>query len=553
MSALKKVIRYQLLVVSLLLINFFIFTSSVLAADFKPLDSTNYNDSISTQRFYRNQIITLHTILLGTDPTGGPVYGEKLGYVTENGQTKIAAVPGLTTGTTDQGAIGMLGSTIAALYNPPTSSVEYLANFGENIGLSPRVANAQSVTGSGANVISPVLKLWQVVRNISYTAFILVFMAAGLMIMFRQKLNPQTVIGLQQALPGLIIGLVLITFSYFISALIVDLTFVGTRLVAEIFASTELANYYGCDHDIAVLSDCKFDETRIRDTSVKSDAFGMYGHAATRVNNISDVFGQVWGTLSPKQWFKINFDSASLLKGVVLGPIGIIWDLFGQATGAGVTATLASVLIPIILAIALMIQFIRLIIALLMSYIQILIMVIAGPLFILISAIPGRGGVLSYWFKSLLANALVFPAVFAGFLFAGMLLQWDSSSFHGNPMPLFGGLSGDIIKSLLAFGVLLGLPSIPEMVRNAFGVKGPQGFTQAALGGFMGGFNLGRGGLQLGFNQGMERTGIRQEQQARQKQIIDTNAGNWNAAGNRVAGGAPGWIGRLRDAAIRHG
>ena len=522
MSALLKVVSLLFL---LFIANIFIFTSPVLAAtqNFKQLDSTNFNDSINTDRFYRNQMVTLYHTFFGTDPFGNPVYSEKIVLTTENGQSKIASIPGLSSGDSSNGAIGMLGNTIATLYTPPTSSAEYLANLGENIGFSPKMANAQSPTGSGADVISPVLELWKVVRNIAYAGFILVFIAAGLMIMFRQKLNPQTTIGIQQALPGLIIGLILVTFSYFIAAFIVDLTFVGTRLVAEIFISSGTTNLYGAEEK-KDLGDIR---AKIDETYNESSAFNMFNKAGSKgfLQNVTDIFGAVWSTIGPKPDPSYKTDPLITSAIPFIGPIySIVGSLFHanplEVAAAGGVSMLAALLVPIILAIALMIQFIRLIIALLMSYIQILIMVIGGPIFILISAIPGRGGVLSYWFKGLLANALVFPAVFAGFLFAGLLLKYDFNVSQAR-LPLFGGLQPNIIQSLLAFGVLLGLPSIPEMVRSAFGVKGPQGFTQAALGGFMGGMNTGRSGATAGYNQAMERSGTRAQQQAYQKAKLE--------------------------------
>lgn len=560
MAALLRVYSVQCTVTSLLLIaGFFIFTPKVFAAtdNFAPLTSSNYNDSVNTDRFYRNQMVTMYHVLYGVDPFGAGVYSEKL-YTskTEGGQTKVTSIAGLSTGNTEGGALGMAGKTIAYLYTPPTSSVEYLANFGENIGFSPKKAYAQNVTGSGNNVISPVLGLWQVMRNIAYVAFILVFVVTGLMIMFRQKLNPQTVIGVQQALPGLVIGLVLITFSYFIAAFIVDLSFVGMRLVTEIFISTGQSNFYGCTNNPLQACSAADNKTGLLNTYQNSDAFSMYGQVATNrsVSNAIDFFGAVWGTVGANGLVSNNLTLQQRLveamqinpMDVMFGPLGLFASFGSTLLGiniqqaiAGVTiATLAALLLPIILAIALLIQFIRLIIALLMSYIQILIMVIAGPLFILISAIPGRGGILSYWLKSLLANVLIFPAVFAGFLFAGMLLNYDWKITAS--MPLFGGLGTDIIKPLLAFGILLGLPSIPEMVRGAFGIKGPQGFTQAALGGFMGGFNVGKSGVTMGYAEGMKRKGIATEQAAREKQRIEEAQGTY--AGNAEVPGLRGWL-----------
>ncbi len=61
----------------------------------------------------------------------------------------------------------------------------------------------------------------------------------GLMVMFRQRINPQTVITAQAALPGLVIGLILITFSYFLAGLISDTAFISTNLIGYYFSAAQ--------------------------------------------------------------------------------------------------------------------------------------------------------------------------------------------------------------------------------------------------------------------------------------------------------------------------
>jgi len=518
MSALlRKVISRQLSAFSLFLFilfiaNLFIFTPSALAVNTTELNSNNFNSTINTGAFHDDQLRSVYSMFYGMDPYGGLNYSHQvMAYVNEQGQLTMKDTPVLSTGDASNGMLAKLGTTVATLYTPPTSSAEYLANLGENIGIAPKPALAQEFGGSGNNVIKPILKLWTVTRNIAYMGFILVFMAAGMMIMFRQKLNPQTVIGIQQALPGIVVGLILVTFSYFIAALLVDMSFVGTKIVVEVFKSANMDNLYG---DTGSELDTTYN---------KSDAFYMFGKAGggNFLSNVGGIFGDTWGTIGPDlthQQAASSSDYLATIIGGIFGPLGLIVGcLFGagttcqsfQAGGALVVSTLASILVPIILAIALMIQFIRLIIALLLSYIQILIYVVGGPIFIMISAIPGRGGLLSYWFKGILANALVFPAVFAGFLFAGMLLKYNFTA--GGQMPLFGGIGTDIVKSLLAFAVLLALPSIPDMVKDAMGVKSPQAFTKAAMGGFMGGVGVGRQGVGTGYQQAMQHSGLAAE------------------------------------------
>lgn len=132
-------------------------------------------------------------------------------------QGMIRSVPYLASTNTSNGVLGVSLSMIGELIStPPIRSSEFIANLGEQVGI--KSAHAQ-VGGSGSDVLAPIFKLWEVSRNISYLFMIVIFIVVGLMVMFRQRLNPQTVVSIQMALPGLVIGLVAITFSYFLASL----------------------------------------------------------------------------------------------------------------------------------------------------------------------------------------------------------------------------------------------------------------------------------------------------------------------------------------------
>lgn len=476
LSAQKIVISFWLIAIGLFI------TTPVLAQDPQPLDQTNFNYFINAQTTIEGAIG--HTIccsLAGLSP-----FNEKgcLGY---SAQTKQPLVfKQLPSG----GALGVLGSTMVAFYtHPPTSSTYYLASWGENIGFSLKPAYAQSVTGSGEAIIKPILELWKAVRNLAYLAFTVVFLIIGLMIMLRRKVNPQTIISAQAALPGLVIGLILVTFSYFIAALIIDLAFVGIQIVAQLFISSGLTNSLG----------------DVKQAAQNSNVFQLFSSSGLNFNNMGIIQQGLSGQISNIFGGGIV---GSFLPAVILGIIGIIVGFLagggpvgaalGGATGASIGASVViPVIVIIILLVALFIQLFRLLFALLGSYIQILVFTLAGPFFILIGSIPGRGNTITAWLKGLIANTLVFPAVFAVFLFAGVILG-NSTSWTNTTLPLFGGLDANFIRALIAYGILLGSPAVPEMVRAAFGVKGPQGIVQAALGGF----TTGAGAALTGYRQG---------------------------------------------------
>jgi len=138
------------------------------------------------------------------------------------------------------GAVGMVSNLVGGLYaTQPASSVEYLADLGSRLGLA-KPAYAQ---GFGWTAFSPVLGLWKLFRNIAYLFFVIIFVVIGFMIMFRAKINPQTAIGIQNALPRIIVTLLLITFSYAIAGLIIDLGQVATRIIGNLLIDGE--NFLG--------------------------------------------------------------------------------------------------------------------------------------------------------------------------------------------------------------------------------------------------------------------------------------------------------------------
>ncbi|PIV01585.1 hypothetical protein COS54_00805, partial [Candidatus Shapirobacteria bacterium CG03_land_8_20_14_0_80_39_12] len=121
-----------------------------------------------------------------------------------------------------KGALGFSTNLVASLFKPPVSSVEYFADLGSKLGIA-KPAYAQGVGFSG---LSNLLPLWKAFRDVSYFFFVIIFIVIGLAIMFRVKLDPKTVITVQNALPKMVIALILITFSYAIAGLMIDLIYV---------------------------------------------------------------------------------------------------------------------------------------------------------------------------------------------------------------------------------------------------------------------------------------------------------------------------------------
>ncbi len=457
----------HLKIILILLIVFFSFSNlTPTYAALQPLKQDNFNYMISTQA---NWGAMIHTGLCTIVEVS--IYNDCLVY-TQGKATKVGEIPHSVAMVTDKpisgGAMGFTSNSIAYLLdNPPTSSTYYMANLGESIGLGAKPAYAQ-VAGSGNNILVPVFNLWQVSRNVSYLIFILIFMIVGIMIMMRHRLNPQTVVTAQQALPGLVIGLVFITFSYFVAALIVDLSFLATQLIGSIFIAAG-DNFF----------------SDIRGLANNSSLIQLFGTTVFQPGWMNQI-GTISGAVHDQLFASVGGVGARIITSIIGFFVGAaagggLGAVIGTAAGAAGPEVTLPALILLLLVGAMFIQLVRLFFGLITSYIEILVFTILGPIIILYGSVPGNDGAIGFWWKRILGNSMVFPAVFGAFLFAGVILGAPVISANVQ-LPMFGNSSSDFIRFLLAYGIILGTPGIPRMVRDAFGIKPFSEMTRQATG-----------------------------------------------------------------------
>jgi hypothetical protein len=373
--------------------------------------------SSETKGVFDTNVLTLSLVRLVVGP-----------FPEENNTTSY--VPG--------GALGGVTTLIAALYaRPPASGVEYLADLGTNLGLVPK-AYAQ---GIGFEGLRPILPIWKAFRNIAYLFFVIVFIVMGFAIMFRMKISPQAVLTVQAALPRVVIALILVTFSYAIAGFLIDLMYLGLTLGIVLLGAGGLFT----PQEIPQLQE----------------------------QFLSGGFPQVIGAAFKSGGGLLGY---SLLGGIVGAALGAF---VGGPPGALVGGLLGGGLIFLLLCLIVLYVVLKLFLELVKTYINIVLAVVLGPLQIMMGVLPGIGG-FGGWFKNLLANVLVFPAV-AAFLILSRVLM--SSMTTGGDMwtpPMLGmpGLVANVVPVIIALGFLLMLHKVPEMVRAAFQIK-PAGFGTA--------------------------------------------------------------------------
>lgn len=483
-----------------------------------PLSEANpvpYNVSptspIYTDLIVHNMFHTFSCLAVGQSMIGQPC----LTYQPQkDAQGVIRTVPMFSQVDTTGGVLGATTSIIANLYaSPPVRTADYVASVGRGFGII-KDANAQ-VVGSGQAALSPILALWQVSRNIAYLIMTLIFVVIGLMVMFRNKINPQTVISAQAALPGLVLGLILITFSYFFAAFISDTAFIGTNAVGYFFAAAQNKTD---DAERLNLLDKVSKESVL---SLFSPFLGIMSR-----EKITDIISIVLGELDAGSQTMLR-SLAGLIAAQFMYPIaGAIPPPYGLVAGPAVAlltgiataaapAQILGFFLTFIAFIALIYQMLQLLFRLLMSYLTIIFLTISAPFHFLAASLPGRQSIGNAWFMNLLANILVFPAVLAVFYFVAFLLGDKnygpfkvtgappvqesaivSTAYAAGPtiigsstFPLFGGMDLDFVKILVAFGALMALPKVPELVVKSIGHIGQAGqvFGQEISGGIRAG------------------------------------------------------------------
>jgi len=433
---------------------------------------------------------------LGFDPTTG-----KLGYLKNSG-----------------GALGAMSGLIAILYTPPLHTSDFIAYMQNNFGLA-KPSYAQ-VTGIGYQGLTPLLHAWVVFRNVVYLLFVFIFIIIGLAIMLRVKIDPRTVMTIQNQIPKIIVSLVLVTFSFAIAGFLIDLMWVSTYVVINVmhqaddkimvtdvatgiyhpapqFANDTLTGGFpslGGIHSIAyngagsiagIVQKFISPETLPPVVASSSATTGSKGNNCGITNPFgcaADVIGGLGNTISNPVGTAGNVAGAAV--GVALGPIG---DIAGGII-SNVISWVVGIVAYLILIIALLWALLRLWFALLKAYIMILIDVIFAPFWIISGLIPGQNSAgFSAWLRDMAGNLAAFPAAIMMLLLAKLFSDnfinagatagtsytatTTMSSTNFIP-PLLGQDTSNMIASLIAIGVVLATPGVVDMTKKAF--KAPE-------------------------------------------------------------------------------
>jgi len=344
---------------------------------------------------------------------------------------------------TPGGLIGITNKTIASLYNPPASGVEYIASSINNFLGKPVYA-----ANDGFNQLKGIQSLWKICRNAVYAIVSIVFVAMGLMIMLRIKISPQATVTIQNSIPKIITTLILVTFSYAICGLIIDLTYLLQALILSIILQAN--------------------------TSANTKVFANIPEISALIKGESGTYLSImWNTF---------FSSAATGTDIALGALGgIAGALIGAFSLAGgfPGGVIGFVVGVALLVIFIFIQLLKFLIGCAKAYILLIIKIISAPLEIALGAFPNSKAGFGSWFIQTIAYASVFPI---SLIFLVLLLLITNAVVYNNvwtPGVLQGGFS-PFIGGILAIAGLSILAKLPDLIPEAIFQIKPSPFGKAA-------------------------------------------------------------------------
>jgi len=513
---LKSKFNFKILIVLLLTTYYLLLNTSSASAQTNAYTVPNTNPDVPknlhtwTQNVMIEVMSAMSCQLSGIDPTDPK--GKCLGVDAKTG--KIGFVEG------GGGAIGVAGKMIAMLYTPPLRTGDYFKYLANNFGIAK---NAYAAPPAGFEGLKPVQKLWVAFRNIVYLLFVIVFIVIGLAIMLRVRIDPRTVMTIQNQIPKIIIGILLVTFSFAIAGFLIDLMYVVIFLSYELIASANVTDVsklnpillqgktaIGVVTSGSILGGGVFgiaNTIALDAVKIIRQAINLSPDPGTGLNTIWDVIKALFTSGNAAEAFTTGLANllvdltsvgVALRFGSQIAQIVGTWSLFGFSipintiSGAIITLTtfelmerLLRFVIPylivfLIVFIALFFALFRIWFTLIMAYIMILLDVVFAPFWIAGALLPGSPIGFSAWLRSIISNLAAFPAVIIMFLLAKVFI--DGFSKCALPAcdpatvftpPLIGGLPGtELLGNLIGLGILLMTPSVVAMIKAALKAPG---------------------------------------------------------------------------------
>ncbi|MBN2015591.1 hypothetical protein JW766_02055 [Candidatus Dojkabacteria bacterium] len=391
-------------------------------------------------------------------------------------------------GQTTTGATYYLNSLMGEIYEETdqVSAVAYVQDTLEDAHLvQPAYAQA-----SGYTMLNPILELWKKIRNVSLAIIVVVGLILAIMILFRVR-SGQGYVSVLNALPKMLVAILLIVFSYSIGGLMLDLTTLGTKGVLAFFLDERFVNL---DHvqnineypatmlnssgeiaqegDAPVEGLADYNIFRLMSVLVSFDSWGHYDCDPSDPDPYMP-----WKDISGHPWQ----DQCGLqIRDIIATPTNVRMLDFGiKVTGSGIGEWGLTLIFNVFI---LMIVF-KVFFALVGAFAQIILRVLIAPIQFMFVPIRGLETVTS-WLKSVIAQVLVFPGTMLMLLIAALLGNYFGAPpywINNDAIDLFkdapymlthsvqpGGLN--FLGRIIAIIIVSQIPNLPKLIEQALQV-----------------------------------------------------------------------------------
>lgn len=408
----------------------------------------------------------------------------------------------------DKSLFGKLSYLITIPYaNPPASGIYWASSGLENAGFIPQTYAAEGV---GFAALKPFMNLWKIFRDLCYLILVLILVTIGFMIMFRMKLNPQTVITIESALPRIVVSMLLITFSFAIAGFLVDLMYVSILLIIAIlsnrgnyFNTTEFQNIYvnasagkifagllpnGFFPSLWQISSALINIVPPIINQIVRSILGVVGSvlALHFLGNLVYSLTKWIGDLGASTM--IAHTITTLIGWAFWGILILILVILGFVFGYSVLP----IILFILIALTVLLMFFRIFFMLFAAYLKIFLLVVFSPFFMLFEALPSKSSAFAYWFKNLFVEVFTFVIVVLLFVLSYLVMNVSSNWGNSWRPPFLTDINPNSLNIMLGMGIVFMVPELVKLFKESLGVKGLP--VSLDLGTFFAGAGAGVGG-----------------------------------------------------------
>lgn len=316
-------------------------------------------------------------------------------------------------------------------------------------------------------------KIWSETRNIAYVLYVIILIVIGFMIMFRNKIGGQMMVSVSNSIPQLIIGLILVTFSFAIVGVALD---IGKMLIIvsnNVFVKIQDTSNSPKPIQLGTI-------TNMTDNAIREMTNGAGINSLDKCNNFYETAGidkTEQGLNSQIALIATTGVTAALTSTTIKTTITDLTSAIGWIKlGANlalkllihIPATLLLIHSVVILLVCAYASF-KLFITMFTTYIKIFMNVILAPFQILAGSIPGNYSAMTNWFKSVFANVLVFPAMFLVINFAvyigNNIGDTKNFNFFGNSGLIWPSFVANL-KGVILVGAYIFCSNLPGVING---------------------------------------------------------------------------------------